>query len=106
MPDYPREPMTQHCPVTGHQIIDVSLPVTVTPFGCVGRTVTKCCGAPTIIPGACGEGAQCGSCVFTITQRLCVSVPVLFGAMVDTGETFVNCGGVSVDDICAECEGE
>ena len=61
-------------------------------------------GDPLVIPGrnTCG-GARSGSCSFTITQNICVEVPVEFGADADVGDPFVSCGRVSSENICAGC---
>ena len=50
------------------------------------------------------EGVRNGACVFTISQDICVSVPVEFGAEATVGEAYVNCGGASSEDICTACE--
>ena len=49
------------------------------------------------------EGERNGACVFTITQDICVAVPVEFGATATVGDTFVNCNDASADDICTDC---
>lgn len=88
------------CTVNGQQLIDVSVPVTVKPFANVGRIITRCCGQPTITPGIDDtRGIPDGECEFTISQRLCVEVPVEFGAAVETGPTHVLCEG----NDCANC---
>ena len=51
----------------------------------------------------CG-GTKGGSCFFTISQDICVAVPVEFGAVATVGDTFVTCNGASEDDICTGCE--
>ena len=48
-------------------------------------------------------GEKNGSCVFTITQDICVAVPVEFGATATVGDTFVSCNAASADDICTGC---
>lgn len=45
-----------------------------------------------------------GSCVFTITQDICVAVPVEFGAVATVGDTYVSCNEVSDNDICTGCD--
>ena len=94
----------QTCPTVGYQSASICVPVTVNPFAKTGATFTKCCGSPVIMPGkvTC-EGERNGSCVFTITQDICVAVPVEFGATATVGDTFVNCNSVSADDICTGC---
>lgn len=82
---------TQTCPAVGYQSASICVPVTVTPFAQTGVTMTKCCGEPVVTPGreVCG-GLKNGSCVFTITQDICVAVPVEFGAIATVGDTFVS----------------
>ena len=95
----------QTCPAVGYQSASVCVPVTVTPFAQAGSTTTKCCGSPVVTPGrAVCEGVRNGACVFTISQDICVSVPVEFGAQATVGEAFVNCGGASADDVCTGCD--
>ena len=95
----------QTCPTVGYQSASICVPVTVTPFAQTGSTVTKCCGTPTITQGRdiCG-GVKGGSCLFTISQDICVAVPVEFGAEAVVGEAYVNCGGASAEDICTACD--
>lgn len=95
---------TGTCPAVGYQSASICVPVTVTPFAQAGVTTTKCCGTPVITPGreVCG-GMRNGSCFFTMTQDICVAVPVEFGAVATVGDSFVNCNGVSEDDICSDC---
>lgn len=95
------------CPATGYQKVSVCVPVKVTPFANPGSTTTFCCGEPTIKPGVeyC-DGIIGGSCSFTITQNLCVAVPVEFGAVSEVGDAAINCGEVSSKDICSYCHHE
>lgn len=94
----------QTCPAVGYQSASICVPVTVTPFANAGATVTKCCGDPVVTPGreTCG-GLKNGTCSFTISQEICVAVPVAFGATASVGETYVACNGVSASDICTDC---
>lgn len=94
----------QTCPAVGYQSLSVCVPVTVTPFARTDATITKCCGDAIITPGdtVC-EGTKNGKCTFAVTQVLCVEVPVEFGAASQTGDTYVNCLGVSADD-CQGCD--
>ncbi|MEG1612757.1 MAG: hypothetical protein RR357_01185 [Clostridia bacterium] len=95
----------QTCPTVGYQSASICVPVTVTPFAKTGATSTKCCGMPIVISGrnTCG-GVKNGTCFFTISQDICVAVPVVFGAVASVGDTFVSCNGASSDDICSNCE--
>lgn len=62
---------------------------------------------PVVIPGdtTCA-GTVNGICTLTISQTLCVEVPINFGASVAVGETFVDCRGASSYDPCAYCRAE
>ncbi|MEG1752162.1 MAG: hypothetical protein RR140_03490 [Clostridia bacterium] len=95
----------QTCPAVGYQSATICVPVTITPFAKTGITVTKCCGNATVLPGrnTCG-GIKNGICAFTISQNICVEVPVDFGATATVGDTFVSCNGASSEDICTNCD--
>ncbi|MGL5972911.1 MAG: hypothetical protein ACRCZK_04290 [Oscillospiraceae bacterium] len=94
----------QTCPSVGYQSVSVCVPVTVNPFAKTGITSTKCCGNAIVQQGVatCG-GVKNGSCTFTISQDVCVAIPVEFGATATVGDTFVNCNSASADDICTNC---
>mgnify|MGYP001518949870 FL=1 len=95
---------TQTCPTVGYQSASICVPVTVTPFAQTGMTTTKCCGNPVVTPGReVFGGVKNGSCFFTITQDICVAVPVEFGAVATVGDSYVNCNGASEQDICTDC---
>lgn len=81
------------------------MPVTLTPFANAGATVTKCCGAATVVPSRqiC-SGVKNGVCSFTLSQNVCVAVPVDFGATATVGEAYVECLGASAEDICTACD--
>jgi len=91
------------CSVRGEQMADVCLPVSIRPFANVGMITTRCCGEPTITPGtAICQGTPDRNCDFTISQRICVLVPVEFGAEVTPGEARVGCSGNN----CGNCPQE
>lgn len=95
------------CPAVGFQKVGVCVPVTVTPFAHADDTVTKCCGEPVVVAGGTScAGKKNGVCTFTISQTICVEVPIRFGATAAVGDTFVDCMGASADDICSNCRGE
>lgn len=98
------DPAVETCPATGYQTMSVCVPITVTPFSEAGPTKTKCCGDPVITPGidTC-MGIKNGTCSFTISQDLCIAIPVAFGATAAVGDTYVNCTNVSEKDICTDC---
>lgn len=94
----------QTCPAVGYQAATVCVPVSVEPFAKAGITKTKCCGNAVIVPGrqTC-SGVKNGVCSFTLAQNVCVAVPVDFGANAVVGEAYVDCLGVSSEDICSDC---
>lgn len=101
------ETVEQTCPATGYQKASVCVPVSVAPFAQAGKTVTKCCGEPKVVDGeAVCPGKKNGICSFTISQTICVEVPVSFGAVATVGDTYVDCLGASTDDICVNCKWE
>lgn len=93
------------CPAIGYQAASICVPVTVTPFAEAGVTKTKCCGDPIVTSGiAPCPGVKNGACAFTISQNICVSVPIAFGAEAVVGDTYVDCGGATAQDICSGCD--
>lgn len=95
---------TPTCPAVGYQSASICVPVTVTPFAQTGIATTKCCGSPVVTPGlgVC-NGVRNGSCVFTISQDICVAAPVEFGAVASVGDSYTSCNGASDQDICTGC---
>jgi len=105
----PVKPLTetedQACPAMGYQAVSICAPVEVKPFAKAGETITRCCGQPVVTGGddnTC-PGERNGACYFTITQRLCIEVPVAFGAKATVGDPYITCEGSSAEDICIDC---
>lgn len=73
----------------------ISVPVKVTPFAKAGPVKTVCCGSPIITTGECTQGTTGKVCEFTITQKICVKLPLAFGASVFIDHARVQCGGIS-----------
>lgn len=84
------------CDTTFFQIETVCVPVTVTPFATPGEATTTCCGDPIVNPDGRCTGEK-KSCSFTIKQRLCIEIPITFGAVIETGEAVVQCGEVTTE---------
>lgn len=94
----------QPCETTIYQTSSICVPVTVTPFALQGEAATFCCGPPIVTSGTPGcPGVQNGSCTFTITQNICVSIPFEFGANAVAGAPYVQCGTASSNNLCAGC---
>lgn len=81
------------CSAVGYQDVNVCIPVTIKPFGEAGNAKTQCLGKPVVTSGcdSC-QGYPGGECKFTISQKLRVEVPVVFGARAEVGEASVDCG--------------
>lgn len=81
------------CAALGYQDVNVCIPITIKPFGDVGNAKTQCLGKPVVFSG-CDQcpGKPGEVCKFTISQKLRVEVPVIFGARAEAGDTSVDCG--------------
>ena len=92
------------CPAVGVQTVDLCVPVMVMPHAMVGQTRVICCGNPIITPGNNCPISPITECGFTIRQRVCVEVPVEFGADANALDVHVHCDtamvGVSCDELC------
>lgn len=81
------------CAAIGQQEVNVSIPITIKPFGEAGNAKTQCLGKPIITSGISEfQGKPGGVCRFTISQKLRVEVPVIFGARAEVGDAAVGCG--------------
>ncbi len=91
------------CSAIGYQDVDVCIPVTIKPFGEVGNVKTHCEGRPVINRGCeyC-PGKPGDVCKFTISQKLRIEVPVIFGANAEIGEASVDCGCAESMNDCGE----
>ncbi|NMC55921.1 MAG: hypothetical protein GYA50_01700 [Eubacteriaceae bacterium] len=90
-------------PAVGYQSATVCVPVTVTPYANVGSTATYGYGEAVITPGiAMLTEAPKTSASFTITQNICIAVPIQFGASASAGEPSV-IGKTASSEICKGC---
>jgi len=71
---------------------DISVPITVTPFAVPGKPTAKSAGEYEVNPCVCDNENDCLK--FTITQKMNVDIPVLFGAE------------ICFDKACAKDNGE
>jgi len=91
------------CSVNAFQELDICVPVTIEPFVTLGDPVVECIDDPCITPVACHSWNRNGTCKFTVSQKLCVMVPIEFKATASSGTTSVCCGDASDED-CQECD--
>lgn len=94
------------CSAVGYQDVDVCIPVTIRPFGEVGNVKTYCEGKARVHHGSSHCPGKPGEvCKFTISQKLRVEVPVIFGAKAEIGEASVECGGAEGGCGCEDFPG-
>lgn len=89
-----------NCDHVFYQTDLISVPVKVVPFAKAGPSTVACCGTPVITAGSTCIGEADKVCEFTITQKICVRLPLCFGAKVAVDKARVQCGGTSE----TECE--
>lgn len=70
------------------QCVDVTAPVTLMPTASVGTVTVSCQGTPSV---TCTTDPCGTSCTITLTQQICVSVPVRYGVTMNTGEPTIAC---------------
>ena len=96
------------CPTMSYQDVNVCIPVTIKAFGEVGNVKTQCLGKAIVASGCDACKGKCGDvCKFTVSQKLRVEVPIIFGARVEGGEALIDCGCAENADKCdvhSECD--
>ena len=85
------------CNKTASQCVEVSTPVRLTPTAVVGNINVACQGAPEV---ACVTNDEGSSVTVTVTQKVCVSIPVRFGVEKAEGAAP---GIACVDGTCVRC---
>lgn len=81
------------CPALVHETVCVQAEVTITPAVTVGEIESFCVGGPII--GTC-PGTPTNSCSFTVSQNICVQVPLVFSANATAEPTGMVCGTPAV----------
>lgn len=84
-------PLTS-CARTAVQCVDVTAPVVLAPATTIGTPVVTCQGEPTV---HCTSDTSGTSCFVTLTQEICVSIPVCYGVTLTSGEATIACAGNS-----------
>ena len=85
------------CNKTASQCVEVSAPVKLTPTAVVGNINVACEGAPEV---ACVTNDEGSSVTVTVTQKVCVSIPIRFGVeKADDDDPKIACA----DGKCVRC---
>lgn len=95
-------PGTNTCTRSAYQNATVNVPVAIRPTSFAGRSKIVCCSDPVIKGIRRKKHRDEQICYFTISQEICVEVPVHFGAEACIGQSWVECHDVSTD----ECDEE
>lgn len=98
-PAQPEEvcPVGSGCNKISAQCVDVSAPMTLTPTACIGAVNISCQGSPTV---TCVTDPAGTSCAVTMTQQICVSVPVRYGVTLSAGDPTIACAPCSSACAC------
>jgi hypothetical protein len=98
-------PCEEDCRVTAFQEMDVCVPITIEPFVKLGEAQVECIEEPCLIPTPCHTWNKNGTCRFTLSQKICVMVPIEFKANTSSGNISVICGDTSDEDCPShECD--
>ena len=87
---------TNSCGRIGTQCVDIAASAVLTPVATVGDVTVTCQGTPVVTCETNGSGT---SCTLTITQQVCVSLPVHYGVTVTCGDAAIACA----DNNCVGC---
>ncbi len=80
------------CPAVGYQDVVVGVPVEIKPFADIGKIKAECIGKPIIARGTTTcEGKPREVCKFTVSQKIRIEVPVIFGAKTEVGQARIDC---------------
>ena len=108
---YEHEPILPYqseesCPLNGcnkvsTQCVDVTAPVILVPTAAMGSPTVTCQGSPKI---TCATNADGTMCTVTLTQQVCVSIPVRFGVALTSEEPTISCAGSGSTDGGCGCK--
>ena len=92
---------TSGCSKIGTQCVDVSAPLTLTPIATAGTAVITCQGMPSVVCVTDDEGT---SCTVTVTQRVCVAVPIRYSVVVNPDDPTIACAAGAESSSCSSCQ--
>ena len=81
----------------GTQCVDISQPIVLTPTASLGTVVSSCPGSPSVTCVTSSDGA---ACTVTLTQRVCISIPVSYGVEIAPGDPIITCADGTASCSC------
>lgn len=87
------------CKTTEYKEIDVTVPITIAPYACIGDTCVEIIDEPSIIPVP--RCMRKYNCQYAIKQKLCVIFPIEFNAVASSGDPICSSGD-NCD--CRDCD--
>ena len=82
------ESLANVCNKVVTQSVDVTAPVILRPTASLGSVTVACQGAPTV---RCDTDPDGACCTVTLTQQICVTMPVRYGVSLGSGEAMISC---------------
>ena len=93
----PGEDLSNACNKLVTQCVDVTAPVILQPTASLGTVTVACQGAPTV---TCCTDPAGTICTVTLTQQVCVTMPVRYGVTLSSGEPTISCADGSCAPSC------
>ena len=94
---YQGEEATGGCNKVGTQCVNITAPMTLAPTASVGTITVTCQGSPTV---TCVTNEEGTACTLTMTQQVCVSVPIRYGVTTTSGEATIGCADNCIGSGC------
>lgn len=82
------------CVRTNYQYANVSVPIQLRPSATTGNIVVECCEEPVV---ECRGDERRNSCEITITQKVCIKIPISYQIDACAGESVIECD-------CGNCQ--
>lgn len=89
-----------NCNKISTQCVDVTAPLTLTPTASIGTATVACQGEPVV---SCETDPTGSCCIVTLTQKVCVTVPMRYGVTMTAGEPKIDCAENCAGSGCPAC---
>lgn len=94
----PGEDLSNACNKLITQCVDVTAPVILQPTASLGTVTVACQGAPTV---TCTTDPSGTCATVTLTQKVCVTMPVRYGVSLTSGEPTISCADGGDACVCS-----